>query len=147
VGSSSPFIADSLDEVVKAHRAPLIRSLEHIQEQLLHIIALGNPSLKRYNFLSAILSQIRAMESGWSIQPAIYGTVKQSLKKCYSLLHASHAASTPQDSVQSLTMGTDNPLNPDLDALVSILPISFPTGIAPFHPPPSICEIAVRLTI
>ncbi|EAW12954.1 fungal specific transcription factor domain-containing protein [Aspergillus clavatus NRRL 1] len=93
VGSSPPFIVDSLDELAKAHRAPLIRSLEHIQEQLLQVIALGNPSLKRYNFLSAILSQIRAMESGQPIPPAIYETVKESLKKCYSLL---------QDSIESL---------------------------------------------
>lgn len=64
VGTPAPIIADPLDKMAKAHREPLIRSLEHIQKQLLQIIALGQPSLKRYNFLSAILSQIRAMESG-----------------------------------------------------------------------------------
>ncbi|CAG8906179.1 unnamed protein product [Penicillium egyptiacum] len=120
LGSSPPFVADSLDEMAKAHRAPLIRSLEHIQKQQLQIIALGNPSLKRYNFLAAILSQIRAMESGQPIQPAIYETVKESLKKCYFLLQASHAASSPQQSVESLTMGTDSPPGFDVDALVSI---------------------------
>ncbi|KAF7160150.1 hypothetical protein CNMCM5623_005665 [Aspergillus felis] len=127
VGSSPPFIADSLDKMAKAHRAPLVRSLEHIQEQLLQIIALGNPSLKRYNFLSAILSQIRAMESGQPIQPAIYETVKESLKKCYSLLQASHAASPPQDSVESLNMGTDSPLCFDLDALDPALGLEIPS--------------------
>lgn len=125
VGSSPPFIADPLDQMAKAHRAPLIQSLEHIQEQLLQIIALGNPSLKRYNFLSAILSQIRAMESGQPIQPAICETIKESLKKCHSLLQASHAASPPQDSVDSLNMRTDSPLDFDLDTLVSI-PFQFP---------------------
>lgn len=119
LGSSHPFIADSLDEMAKAHRAPLIRSLEHIQEQLLQIIALGNPSLRRYNFLSAILSQIRAMESGQPIQPAIYKTIKESLKKCYSLLEASYAASSPQESVESLTTGPDCLPGFDVDALVS----------------------------
>ncbi|GFF57406.1 C6 transcription factor, putative [Aspergillus udagawae] len=113
--------------MAKAHRAPLIRSLEHIQEQLLQIIALGNPSLKRYNFLSAILSQVRAMESGQPIQPAIYETVKESLKKCYSLLQASHTASPPQDSVESLNMGTDSALGFDLDALDPVLGLEIPS--------------------
>ncbi|KAL4890739.1 hypothetical protein BDV59DRAFT_209646 [Aspergillus ambiguus] len=126
-GSSPPFVADSLDQIAKAHRAPLIRSLEHIREQLLQIIALGNPSLKRYNFLSAILSQIRAMESGLPIQPAIYETVKESLKKCYALLQASHAASPPQDSVESLSIGTDSPLGFDLDALDPALGLEIPS--------------------
>ncbi|KAG0161643.1 hypothetical protein PDIDSM_9178 [Penicillium digitatum] len=128
LGSSPPFVTDSLDEMAKAHRAPLIRSLEHIQEQLLQIIALGNPSLKRYNFLSAILSQIRAMESGQPIQPAIYESIKESLKKCYILLQASHAASSPQASVESLTMGTDSPLGFDLDASPSTM--QFTTELA-----------------
>ncbi|KAF9884682.1 hypothetical protein FE257_001375 [Aspergillus nanangensis] len=127
VGSSLPFIDDSLDKMAKAHRAPLIRSLEHIQEQLLQIIALGNPSLKRYNFLSAILSQIRAIESGQPIQPAIYETVKESLKKCYSLLQASHAASSLQDSVESLNMRTDSPLDFDLDASDPALGLEIPS--------------------
>lgn len=66
--------------MAKAYRAPLTWSLERrIQEQFLQIIALGNPSMKRYDFLSAILSQIRAMESDQLIQPTIYETVKESL--------------------------------------------------------------------
>jgi hypothetical protein len=137
VGSSAPFIADSLDKMAKAHRAPLIRSLEHIQEQLLQIIALGQPSLKRYNFLSAILSQIRAMESGRPIQPAIYETVKESIRKSYSLLQASHASSPAQDSVESLNMGTDSPLGFDLDALVSIC----------FHSSPWFCTFSNPIII
>ncbi|KAJ5517395.1 hypothetical protein N7527_008955 [Penicillium freii] len=120
-GSSPPFVADHLDEMTKAHRAPLIRSLEHIQEQLLQIIALGNPSLKRYNFLSAILSQIRAMESGQPIQPAIYQTIKESLMRCHSLLQVSHAASSPQESVESLTTGPDSLPDFNVEALVSII--------------------------
>ncbi|KAH1489173.1 hypothetical protein KXX42_001451, partial [Aspergillus fumigatus] len=127
VGTSAPIIADPLDKMAKAHREPLIRSLEHIQEQLLQIIALGQPSLKRYNFLSAILSQIRAMESGQPIQPAIYETVKESLRKSYSLLQASHAARRAQDSVESLNMGTDSPLGFDLDALDPALGLEIPS--------------------
>ncbi|KGO37823.1 Transcription factor, fungi [Penicillium expansum] len=127
LGSSPPFVTDYLDEMAKDHRAPLIRSLEHIQEQLLQIIALGNPSLKRYNFLSAILSQIRAMESGQPIQPAIYESVKESLKKCYLLLQASHAASSPQESVESLTMGTESSLGFDVDALDPALGLEIPS--------------------
>jgi hypothetical protein len=149
LGSSPPFVADSMDELAKAHRAPLIRSLEHIQEQLLQIIALGNPSLKRYNFLSAILSQIRAMESGQPIQPAIYETIKESLKNCYVLLEASHTASSPQDSVESLTTGPDSLPGFDLDALVSII-FPFPLFSLTFllsSPPPSFYVLAVGLTV
>lgn len=126
-GSSPPFVADYLDEMAKAHRASLVRSLEHIQEQLLQIIALGNPSLKRYNFLSAILSQIRAMESGQPIQPAIYETVKESLKRCYSLLQVSHAANSPQESVESLTTGPDSLPDFDVDALDPALGLEIPS--------------------
>lgn len=101
--SSQVIVNDSLDEIAKANRVPLIRSLEHILDQLLQIIALGIPSLKRYNFLSAMLSQIRAMESSRCVRQAVYETVKESVKKCYSLLQASYAIGTPQDSVESLT--------------------------------------------
>lgn len=137
VGTPAPIIADPLDKMAKAHREPLIRSLDHIQKQLLQIIALGQPSLKRYNFLSAILSQIRAMESGQPIQPAIYETVKESLRKSYSLLQASHAARRAQDSVESLNMGTDSPLGFDLDALVSNCFHLFPLVLATFPCVPS----------
>ncbi|EPS26295.1 hypothetical protein PDE_01231 [Penicillium oxalicum 114-2] len=126
-GSSPPFVADHLDKMAKANRVPLIRSLEHIQEQLLQIIALGNPSLKRYNFLCAILSQIRAMESGQPIQPAIYATIKESLLKCYTLLKASHAASSPQESVESLTTGPDSLPDFDVDALDPALGLEIPS--------------------
>jgi len=120
-------VADPLDEIMRATRAPLIRSLEHILDQLLQIIALGNPSLKRYNFLSAMLSQIRAMESGQCVKQAVHETVKQSLKKCYSLLQAFRAASKPQDSIETLTNGssdcspaTAGSFDFDLDSLVSL---------------------------
>ena len=61
------------------------------------------------------------MESGQPIQPAIYATIKESLLKCYTLLKASHAASSPQESVESLTTGPDSLPDFDVDALVSIL--------------------------
>lgn len=96
---------DPLDEMAKANRAPLVSRLEHILEQLQQIIALGQPSLKRYNFVAAMLSQIRAMDSGGNVTQAVYETVKQSLKKSYSLLQASLAVSTPQSSVEALTNG------------------------------------------
>ncbi|CAI7596099.1 unnamed protein product [Penicillium discolor] len=104
LGPSLPFVADSLNEMAKTHRAPLTWSLENIQEQLLQIISLGNLSLKRYNFLYPILNQIRAMESsqsGQSTQPTIYETVKEMIKKFHFLVVASRAASLPQQSVES----------------------------------------------
>ncbi|KAE8153450.1 hypothetical protein BDV25DRAFT_168906 [Aspergillus avenaceus] len=87
-----------LEELAKASRAPLVHSLEHILGQLLQIIALGSPSTKRYNFLAAILGQIRAMESGQCIKRVIYESVKQSLKECYSLMQ-DHAERAPRGSM------------------------------------------------
>lgn len=140
----SPFIADPLDQLARTARAPLMRTLEHIRDQLLQIIALGNPSLKRFTFLSAILSITRALESGRPVKPAVYETVKESLKKCYSLLQASHAATISQNSsdqsvmmpnsnitgvdVNPLPAGTETPSGFGMDAFVSL----FPPLLSPF---------------
>ncbi|KAL4975596.1 hypothetical protein BDW66DRAFT_160388 [Aspergillus desertorum] len=79
------------EEIAKASRAPIVRILKHILSQLLQVISFGSPSLKRYNFLAAILAQIRAMESNQCIKRVVYETVKHSLQECYALLQSSMA--------------------------------------------------------
>lgn len=77
---------DLLDEFNKAGRAPLIRTLELISDQLLQIIAQGSASTKRYLLASAYLSQIRAMETGQNVKMAVYKDAVERVKKCHSLL-------------------------------------------------------------
>ncbi|KAL3428982.1 hypothetical protein BDV09DRAFT_59116 [Aspergillus tetrazonus] len=80
------------EEIAKATRAPIVRILEHILSQLLQIISLGSPNMKSYNFLAAILAQIRAMESNQCIKRVVYETVKQGLHECYALLRSTMAS-------------------------------------------------------
>ncbi|KAK1762723.1 hypothetical protein QBC33DRAFT_256498 [Phialemonium atrogriseum] len=89
---------DPLDDILKANRAPLIQTLEHIAEQLLQGIALGSASMKRYIFVSGYLSQIRAMESGRCVKQAIYTSLIESMKKCHSLLQEYRPVMSPQVS-------------------------------------------------
>ncbi|KAL4750507.1 hypothetical protein BDW72DRAFT_175805 [Aspergillus terricola var. indicus] len=93
------------EEIAKATRAPIVRILEHILSQLLQIISLGSPSLKRYNFLAAILAQIRAMESNQCIKRVVYETVKQGLQECYTLLQ-SIMANFPGNAFAGVPVGT-----------------------------------------
>ncbi|EON99452.1 putative c6 transcription protein [Phaeoacremonium minimum UCRPA7] len=94
--------SDPLEALRKAGRKPILDKLEHIKEQLLQIIALGSASLKRYNFLAGMLAQIRALETGQSVDTAVYEAVKQSLKNSYDALLASQTVNTPPDSIDSL---------------------------------------------
>lgn len=80
--------SDPLDQAAKANRVPIILNLEHIQRQLLQIIEAGHPSLKRYGFISGLLSQIYALETGKSVQQAVFATTKETLKKCLSILQS-----------------------------------------------------------
>ncbi|THC98848.1 hypothetical protein EYZ11_001695 [Aspergillus tanneri] len=105
MGSSSStgdLAVDPLTEMARAQREPIIQILAHIEEQLLQIIGLGYPSMKRYVFLAGILRQIRAMESGQSVQPAVVKTLRDSLKKCCAMLRSSQTANAPQDSFETL---------------------------------------------
>ncbi|KAL4738619.1 hypothetical protein BDV11DRAFT_131445 [Aspergillus similis] len=95
------------EEIAKATRAPIVRILEHILSQLLQIISLGSPSLKRYNFLAAILAQIRAMESNQCIKRVVYQTVKQGLQECYALLQSTMAR-MPGNAMAGVPAGTAN---------------------------------------
>lgn len=77
---------DPARELARAAREPIIRRLEHIQDQLYQVIALGNPSLKRYGIISALLGYIKALESGRNTKTAIYEAVKVCLKNCLGIL-------------------------------------------------------------
>lgn len=124
--------ADPLDEMANNNREPIMKSLEHILEQLLQIIALGNPSLKRYGFVAAMLSEIRAMKSNENVQQTVYESVKDSLLKCQLLL-------------QNFTGGPPGPMSPmnsdtpfDFESLVCLFSLRHLTSTkmrsAKLHP-------------
>jgi hypothetical protein len=50
-------------ELARAQREPVMKILRHIQEQLLQIIALGLPSMKRYGYVTALLGQLDALNA------------------------------------------------------------------------------------
>lgn len=75
-------------ELANAAREPIVRRLEHIREQLSQIIALGNPSLKRFVLISAALAQIKALEVGGDVKAAFYAAVKESMQRCTKSLQA-----------------------------------------------------------
>ncbi|KAJ5128944.1 hypothetical protein N7448_002654 [Penicillium atrosanguineum] len=53
-----------IDQIAEASRAPPIKSLERIKEQLYQSLEAGIPSMKRYGLLSGILAQITAVPRG-----------------------------------------------------------------------------------
>lgn len=123
--------ADPLDELSKANRAPLIRRLEHIRDQLRQIIALGTPSMKRYNLFAAMIGQIQAMESGQSVKSAVYETLRHTLKDSHALLEAN--TSPAQGSIHALVGGpNDNPPDSltglDMNLVVSCRPATCTAG-------------------
>ncbi|KAJ5164848.1 transcription factor [Penicillium coprophilum] len=99
VGLNHTLVLDPLAELGRGQRAPIIRLLEHINGQLLQIVKLGHPTLKRYIFLAGILSQIYAMERGQPILSAVLNTAKDSLRECHDILQSYRAANTPPRSV------------------------------------------------
>ena len=46
---------------------------------------------------------IQALETGQPVKKAIYDAMRDSMEKCCTYLEAANAASTPQDSIESLT--------------------------------------------
>jgi len=88
-------VLDPLAELARTQREPIIRSMEHIKEQLLQIIKLGHPTLKRYIFLAGVLSQIHATDLGQNAQAAVMNTVRETLKECYAILQSFRTADMP----------------------------------------------------
>ncbi|KAB8260107.1 hypothetical protein BDV32DRAFT_149838 [Aspergillus pseudonomiae] len=110
-------IVDPLGEMSKAQREPMIRILEHINDQMLQIVALGIARFKRYILLSVVLCQIRALESGArDIRPLRIKAVQESVKNCYMASQSSQSDSTPQSSIETLIC-TESPLGLDFDLM------------------------------
>ncbi|PKY01702.1 C6 zinc finger domain protein [Aspergillus campestris IBT 28561] len=112
---SSPqsLFSGSENELAKATRAPVVRILEHILDQLLQIISLGSPNLKRYNFLAAILAQLRAMQSNQCVKRVVYETVTHGIQECYGMLQ-SMMAGIPQTPTAEVPIGMAAPAAPGL---------------------------------
>lgn len=79
--------ATILDRMGQATRKPLIETLEHIQEQLLQVIAMGIPSMKRYAILTTVLGQVKAMqEKGEFSNQVVYESLMGCVRDCSTLL-------------------------------------------------------------
>ncbi|KAK8004190.1 hypothetical protein PG989_003909 [Apiospora arundinis] len=92
---TSAAAASSLDPLVqmaRAARQPLVNTLKHMLGQLRHIIALGQPSCKRYFLLSAAMVHIEEMEtSSSSALPAALTRLTDDLKECVEMLRLATA--------------------------------------------------------
>lgn len=120
-GSSEPgqLTMDPLAEMSKAQREPMIRILEHINDQMLQVVALGIARFKRYIFLSVVLCQIKALESGTrDIRPLMIKAVQESVKNCYMAVQSSQSVSTPQGPIETLIC-TESPPGLDFNLMVS----------------------------
>ncbi|PYI18000.1 hypothetical protein BO99DRAFT_403898 [Aspergillus violaceofuscus CBS 115571] len=104
--ASTAMATNPLAELARATRAPLIKTLEHIRDQIFQIIRLGTPSLKRCIVLSAMLAQIRAMETGESVEDAVGASLVLSLKECYAALQSFAATSHGDGDVAGMMPGT-----------------------------------------
>ncbi|RAH82259.1 hypothetical protein BO86DRAFT_361575 [Aspergillus japonicus CBS 114.51] len=104
--ASTAMATNPLAELARATRAPLIKTLEHIRDQIFQIVRLGTPSLKRCIVLSAMLAQIRAMETGESVEDAVGASLVLSLKECYAALQSFAATSHGDGDVAGMTTGT-----------------------------------------
>ncbi|KAL2812340.1 fungal-specific transcription factor domain-containing protein [Aspergillus cavernicola] len=96
---------DPVDQLADANRDHLIHLLEHILNQLFHIISMGTPSMKRFGLLAAVLGQIQATKAGHCVKRAIYEATTQSFKDCYSALRSSATHTT--GATEGLTDGID----------------------------------------
>ncbi|CRG90043.1 Dynein heavy chain 17, axonemal [Talaromyces islandicus] len=107
---------DPLDEMAKASRAPLMKTLECIHSQLEQTLEFGIPSCKRYNYLAGVLALIRALESGLPVKQTIYEDIKAYLKRCIALFQKSKADENSGDiAMESLPS--------DIGDLASLLPM------------------------
>ncbi|PLB49026.1 hypothetical protein P170DRAFT_464581 [Aspergillus steynii IBT 23096] len=80
--------AGIMSELALLSRAPILNVMKHILSQLLRVISLGTPSLKRYNLLAAIMGQIGAMDTGDCVERVVYETVRESLGESVALLQS-----------------------------------------------------------
>ncbi|KAK8063998.1 hypothetical protein PG996_008650 [Apiospora saccharicola] len=95
--SAASVAADPLVQMSRAGRQPLIDTLRFILGQLRHIIALGQPSCKRYLLLSAAMVHIEELEGdSTNPLPAAMSQLTHCLKECSEMLRlAAPDASQP----------------------------------------------------
>jgi hypothetical protein len=82
-------VADPLVLLNRTHRKPMVQYLKHVRDQWRQVILLGRPSLKSYLFISCIVIQIEAMESGHDVKAGILDAIKRGLRECTGLLRES----------------------------------------------------------
>lgn len=113
-------VYDPARELARVGREPVLRRLENIREQLAKNIVQGDPSLKRFVMTSALLSKIKALESGGNVRNAYYDAVKDAAQVCTRSLETYLAQQTPQlgDMIDAGTPGPDE-AELDLDTMVS----------------------------
>lgn len=87
---------DPARELARAAQEPIIRRLQHIQEQLFQVVAFGKPSLKRSGIISALLAQVRALEAGGNFKEAFCKAIGDCMEKLSELLRLYLVAHTPQ---------------------------------------------------
>ncbi|PWY94079.1 C6 zinc finger domain protein [Aspergillus sclerotioniger CBS 115572] len=138
-------------------RIPILQTLQHLQVQSAHVFqALKTPSLKRYIIVSALVSQIKAMEAGnRNTQTVVYDTVRECLGVCQGALRemlssspssfpASSSAGimmTPADSgasgagIDAMGVEVDLGLGTGVDLTVSNMPLIFIILFAVFRFP------------
>lgn len=80
--SQGPIPGDPAHEAARMAREPIVRRLEHIRKQLCEIIRLGLPTTKRFVMTSALLAQVKALETGDNVRSASVDAVKESTQIC-----------------------------------------------------------------
>ncbi|KAJ4417245.1 hypothetical protein N0V82_006278 [Gnomoniopsis sp. IMI 355080] len=111
-------VYDPARELARAGREPMIRCLENIREQLAKSIAKGDPSLKRYVMVSALVSKLKALEFGGNVRDAYFDAVRDAVHVCTMSLETYLAQHAPKsggvnDTAAPLGNGADLDLNPD----------------------------------
>ncbi|KAI3318998.1 hypothetical protein HD806DRAFT_525894 [Xylariaceae sp. AK1471] len=99
-------VADPLVLLARTQRKPMMQYLMHVRDQWRQILLLGRPSLKSYLFVSCIISQIEAMESGQDVKASILDTIKRGLRECTGLLQDSPAYGNVFDAMSEWTDDT-----------------------------------------
>lgn len=117
-----PIAHDPAREFARTGREPTIRRLEHIREQLAKSITLGDPSLKRFILLTAILSKIKTLDSGGKVRDEFFDSIRNAVQFCTKSLEAYLAQHAPQlgDVDDATTLWSDQ-AEVDLDTMVSFV--------------------------
>src|SRR3569833_655075 len=122
-GTDADTDTDPLSQAARASRTRLIGIIEHIGTQLREVMALGHPGTQRFYLTSAVLSHLRAHESGRSVREAVFETMMRESRTAMGLLRAIHAADAPSgEAAAGLALATPvtaNEFGFDLDGLMS----------------------------